>query len=59
MEIENFIKEIGGRKFVIELTGLSKGRISQWVVANQIPRPWVKFLVEKFPKECASNGIAA
>lgn len=57
MNVENFILEIGGRKLLIELTGLSKGRISQWVIENRIPRAWIKYFIEKFPNECNANGI--
>ncbi len=58
MDIENFIKDIGGRKVLIELTGLTKGRISQWVTENKIPRPWIKYLLEIYPTECYANGIS-
>ena len=57
MNVEKFILDIGGRKFLIELTGLSKGRISQWVIENRIPRAWIKYFIEKFPIECAENGL--
>ena len=49
MNAEKIIKAIGGRKVVIEMTGLTKGRISQWVVDNSIPVPWLKFFGAKFP----------
>jgi|TARA_R110000824_G_scaffold153382_1_gene325008 hypothetical protein len=57
MDVNNFISDIGGRKILINSTGLTKGRISQWVTGNHIPRPWIKFLVQKFPTECSENGI--
>lgn len=38
------ISRLGGTKEVRRLTGLSKGRISQWRIENRIPTPWEKFL---------------
>lgn len=32
---------MGGRKAVMEFTGLSKGRLSQWVGENRIPEAWM------------------
>lgn len=57
MDVENFIEEIGGRAVVIDETGLTKGRISQWVTERRIPKPWIKFLREKYPEACARHGI--
>lgn len=57
MNIQSFISDIGGRQILIDETGLTKGRISQWVTENKIPSPWVKYLCAKYPKECAKNGI--
>lgn len=59
MNIESFISDIGGRQVLIEDTGLTKGRISQWVTEKKIPAPWVKYLCSKYPKQCAKNGIRA
>lgn len=58
MNINAFISDIGGRKVLIDDTGLTKGRISQWVKDKRIPAPWVKYLCEKYPAQCAKNGIA-
>lgn len=35
------IELLGGRKAVMEITGLTKGRISQWVSENKIPKYWL------------------
>ncbi len=59
INVEQFISDIGGRKLLIELTGLSKGRISQWVIENHIPRAWARYFLEKYPRECAANGVGA
>lgn len=40
MNTTEIIQEMGGRQAVIELTQLSKGRISQWEKQNHIPRAW-------------------
>lgn len=57
MDVEQFIAEIGGRSVVIDETGLTKGRISQWCQEQRIPKPWIKFFREKYPKACARHGI--
>lgn len=57
MNVEQFIADIGGRAEVIRQTGLSKGRISQWVKSRSIPRPWVMFFREKYPDLCERHGI--
>lgn len=49
MDTLKLIEALGGRKAVIEMTGLTRGRISHWVTQNHIPRPWLKFFQEKFP----------
>lgn len=43
------IDRLGGSKTVQEMTGLSKGRISQWRTENHIPKPWLEFLRVKHP----------
>jgi hypothetical protein len=49
MNAEQVIVAMGGRAKVIELTGLSKGRISQWVTDNSIPKAWMRLFHEKRP----------
>lgn len=49
MNAKQIIAAAGGRKAVIEMTGLTRGRISQWVVSDQIPKAWLKFFEAKFP----------
>jgi hypothetical protein len=50
MDTKKIIDAVGGRKAVMSMTGLTKGRISQWAVANDIPTPWLKFFEAKFPE---------
>jgi hypothetical protein len=50
MNAKNLIEAVGGRKKVMELTGLSRGRISQWVTGNDIPVAWLKFFQAQFPR---------
>ncbi len=57
INVEQFISDVGGRKLLIELTGLTKGRISQWAIENHIPRAWSLYFLEKYPLECAANGV--
>lgn len=49
MDARQAVDELGGRRAVQDLTGLTRGRIHQWVTWNRIPRPWVLFLKEKRP----------
>lgn len=44
MDTKHLIELLGGPASVMELTGLSKGRISQWVTANKITRSWLEYL---------------
>jgi hypothetical protein len=57
MNVQAFTQAVGGRRVLISVTGLSKGRISQWVTDNHIPRSWVKFLELRFPVACRKHGI--
>jgi uncharacterized protein (DUF2249 family) len=57
MNIDAFIQDVGGRQVIIEMTGLTKGRISQWVTENHVPRPWRKYLSERFPAQSKKHGL--
>lgn len=57
VDTNGFIDAVGGRQRIIALTGLTKGRISQWVTDNDIPRPWLKFLIERYPSEAREYGL--
>lgn len=50
MDAKTIIDNLGGQSAVRELTGLSKGRISQWWTGNHIPRSWLLYLSEKRPE---------
>lgn len=41
MNANQVIEVMGGRKEVMKITGLSKGRISQWISQNHIPPSWL------------------
>lgn len=41
MDTKKIIDSMGGRAEVMRITGLSKGRISQMVKENHIPRAWM------------------
>lgn len=41
MNANQIIEAVGGRAEVMRITHLSKGRISQWVKQNHIPRAWL------------------
>jgi hypothetical protein len=50
MDAKSLIQAAGGRKKVMEMTGLTRGQISHWVVDNYIARHWVMFFQAKFPE---------
>lgn len=50
MDTNQLIEELGGRSKVIEETGLTKGRIAQWVSEDAIPTPWLKYFQQKYKK---------
>ena len=56
-KVESFIVDIGGRKSVVDETGLTKARISQWVVDDEIPRSWLRYFELKYPEQCKKHGI--
>jgi len=43
MDTKQLFDELGGRQSVIAETGLTAGRISQWVTGNRIPAVWLKY----------------
>lgn len=50
MDTRKIIEAVGGRKEVMAMTGLTRGRIYQWMDEESIPTPWLKFFQAKFPK---------
>lgn len=50
MNTQSIINAVGGRKKVIEMTGLHKSSISYWTTNNILPVPWLKFFQAKFKK---------
>lgn len=50
MNAEKVIEIMGGRKRVMQITGLSKGRISQWVGEDRIPHAWMMAFRAMKPK---------
>lgn len=49
MNTEQIIELLGGRKEVMDDTGLSKGRLSQWVTADRITPSWERYFRAKRP----------
>jgi len=49
MNANQIIETMGGRAEVMRITRLSKGRLSQWVKQNEIPRAWLMFFHERHP----------
>lgn len=50
MNASEIIDRLGGTKKVIEITGLSRARISQWRTENAIPKPWLLLFCERDPR---------
>jgi hypothetical protein len=50
MDAKSLIQAAGGRKKVMQMTGLTRGQISHWVVDNYIARHWILFFQAKFPE---------
>lgn len=49
MDAKKIIDAVGGRKQVMQMTELTRGRIYQWISENHIPDPWLKMFEAKFP----------
>lgn len=56
MTAADVIEALGGNKAVQKLTGLSKGRISQWRTENHIPALWLRVLRREKPAAFRKNG---
>jgi len=50
MDTSKIIDALGGNKAVMESTGLSKGRISQWRNGERVPLPWLHFFLTRLPQ---------
>jgi hypothetical protein len=51
MNATQVIEIMGGRAEVMKITGLTKGRLSQWVSDNEIPRSWLVAFHAMKPKQ--------
>lgn len=49
VNVGQIIDRLGGSKAVQALTGLTKGRISQWRTDNRIPTTWLRVLKAERP----------
>jgi hypothetical protein len=59
MNANQVIEVMGGRKAVMKITGLSKGRISQWITQNHIPNSWLAAFRALKPAAFADQADAA
>ncbi|MGF7131948.1 hypothetical protein P3T40_003431 [Paraburkholderia sp. EB58] len=57
MNANQVIDVMGGRREVMRITGLSKGRISQWITGNHIPGSWLVAFRALKP-EAFPHGVA-
>lgn len=51
MNTSQIIETMGGRAKVLKLTGLTKGRISQWEKDDKIPRAWHLLFYQMYPRK--------
>ncbi|QWF40069.1 Cro/Cl family transcriptional regulator [Bordetella hinzii] len=51
MDANQIIEIMGGRAKVMKLTGLTKGRISQWAKEDHIPRAWLMAFHRMKPRQ--------
>ncbi|GAB3107720.1 hypothetical protein GCM10027288_18320 [Bordetella tumbae] len=58
MNATDVINIMGGRAEVMRITGLTKGRISQWVSDNEIPRSWMTAFHAMRPNEIPAPAAA-
>lgn len=58
MNATDVIKIMGGRAEVMRITGLTKGRISQWVSDNEIPRSWLTAFHAMKPRDIPAPDLA-
>lgn len=56
MDASKVIEVMGGRKRVMEITGLSKGRLSQWTKENWIPTSWMTAFRAMKPEAFSDEG---
>lgn len=51
MDAKQIVEAMGGVKETVKITGLTRGRIYQFMKENHIPRPWLLFFHAKNPKK--------
>lgn len=51
MNASQIIETMGGRAEVMKITGLTKGRVSQWETGDYIPRPWLMVFHKIHPRK--------
>jgi len=59
MKAHQVIEVLGGRAAVRRMTGLSKGRLSQWEKDDAIPRPWMVAFHAMRPDDIPESAIDA
>lgn len=57
MDANQIVQAMGGRAAVIQITGLTRGRIAQWVANNQIPRAWLQAFHAMKPTEIPAPEV--
>ncbi|AZR94615.1 hypothetical protein BBB39_13130 [Bordetella trematum] len=57
MNATQIIEIMGGRARVMKLTGLTKGRISQWAKEDHIPKAWMLAFHRMKPRQIPSPAV--
>lgn len=57
MNVNRVFEIMGGREAVLGLTRLTKGRLSQWVKDDSIPRAWLMLFHQMHPDEIPHPDI--
>ncbi|WP_059986330.1 hypothetical protein [Burkholderia ubonensis] len=50
MKVEQIIKQVGGRRAICGLTGVTESLISHWIKQNYISSHWIRFFIALKPE---------
>ncbi|KWN78346.1 hypothetical protein WM28_10690 [Burkholderia ubonensis] len=50
MKVEQIIKQVGGRRAICGLTGVTESLISHWIKRNYISSHWIRFFIALKPE---------
>jgi len=50
MKVDAIIRQVGGRRCITGLTGVSESLISHWIKQQYIPSHWIRFFIALKPE---------